>query len=85
MVKSSGGAAAEAKPEEKTKGAMSSAKTLAERAKAERAQKRRAPSDEDDMEDDEEEQTSDSDVDTPLIQAIEDRDRRAEKLLKLEK
>ena len=59
---------------------------MAERAKADRAQKRKAPSDEDDeLEEDEEEQTSDSDSDRPLVQAIEVRERRAAKLRKLEK
>ena len=40
MAKSAGGAAPAAKRADKPKGAMSSAKKLAERAKAERTQKR---------------------------------------------
>ena len=65
MAKSGGGAVKPA-----TKGVISSAKTLAERAKAGRAPKCKVPSDEDEMEDDEEEQTSDSDSGAPLIQAL---------------
>ena len=54
MVKSAGGAAPAAKRAEKPRGAMSDAKNMAERAKADQAHKRKAPSDEDDLEDDEE-------------------------------
>ena len=68
MARSAGGAAKPA-----TKGVMSSAKKLAERAKAARAEKCKVPSDEDEMEDDEEEQTSDSDSGAPLIQALSGR------------
>ena len=68
-----------------TKGVMSSAHKLAERAKAARADKSKVPSDEDEEEDDEEERTSDSDTGAPLIKAQEDKDRRAEKLRKLER
>ena len=67
------------------KGAIASAEKLAARAKEARADKRKPPSDEDEEDDDEEELTSDSDTGGPLIQALEDRDRRAEKLRKLEK
>ena len=64
---------------------MSSAHKLADRAKADRTLKRKVSSDEDQMDDDEEEQTSYSDSEVPLIQAVQDKDRRAEKLLKLER
>ena len=64
---------------------MSSAKKLAERAKADRTLKRKAPSDEDNLEDDEEEQTSNPDSEAPLIQAMEDKERRAEKIAEIGK
>ena len=70
------------------KGAIASAdklRKLAEHAKEGRAEKRKVASDEDEEDDDEEEQTSDSDTGAPLIQAPEDREKRAEKLRKLER
>ena len=67
------------------RGAIASADKLAARAKEGRAEKRKVPSDEDEEDDDEEEETSDSYTYGPLLQAIEDRDRRAEKLRKLER
>ena len=85
MAKSAGGAAAAAKHAEKPIGAMAAAKKMADRKKADKAHKRKAQSDEDEMEDDEEEQTSDSDTGAPLIQAMDDRERRAEKLRKLQR
>ena len=67
------------------KGAIANADKLAARAKEARAEKRKVPSDEDEEEDDDEVHTSDSDSSAPLIQAQEDKDRRAEKLRKLER
>ena len=58
---------------------------MAERAKEGRAEKRKVPSDEDEEEDNDEVHTSDSDCGAPLIQALEERETRAEKLRKLER
>ena len=67
------------------KGAIGNADKLAARAKEARAEKRKVPSDEDEEEDDDEVHTSDSDSSAPLIKAQEDKERRAEKLRKLER
>ena len=83
MAKPSSAAGGTAK--RKKKGAIANADKLAARAKEARAEKRKVPSDEDEEEDDDEVHTSDSDSSAPLIQAQEDKDRRAEKLRKLER
>ena len=83
MAGSAGGAAAAAKPA--SRGAMLDANKLAARTKAHK-RKTPPPSDDDDLERDEdaEEETSDSDTGT-LAQTIDDKERRAEKLQKLQR